>query len=83
MITIPTIIIKLYLAGWFITTFEPITKALDDFFSPRQDKLSEWIWDALGCQKCITFWLVLIFTFNPLWAIGASMIAELHKKISK
>jgi hypothetical protein len=38
------------------------------------------VWIAIDCHKCLSFWLILIFTGNPIVAIGFSVLASLMQK---
>ena len=68
----------LYAIAWFFTNFEPLQNKIDQLFSKSTNKYLELIWDVLGCQKCLTLWLILFITLNPLYALYGSMIAQLH-----
>ena len=80
--------IKLYMLAWFFTSFEPLQKLIDKlaawFFTRfKPNDLTDGIYIALGCQKCMTFWSILLATGNIWWAIVGAIIAELHKKYTK
>jgi len=77
------IYIYLYTIAWFITNFEPLQTKLDLIFAKTSNKYLELIWDVLGCQKCLSLWLILFITFNPLGAMIGAMIAQLHMKLIK
>jgi len=38
------------------------------------------LWTAIDCHKCLSFWFILIFTHNPIIAIGFSILASLLSK---
>ena len=38
------------------------------------------VWIAIDCHKCLAFWLILIFTGNPIVAISFSILAHLLSK---
>jgi hypothetical protein len=37
----------------------------------------------MGCQKCLTFWIILIATWNPLLALGGAYTAHIGMQIEK
>jgi len=76
-----TTLIYFYVLSWWFVNFEPIQNTLDTFFKDKDDTISDSIYTALGCQKCFTFWIVLCFTWNPLYAMSLSMIASIHSDI--
>jgi hypothetical protein len=42
------------------------------------------IWLAIDCHKCLSFWLILIYTGNPLVAISFALLSSvLAKKTSR
>ena len=41
------------------------------------------LWIAIDCHKCLSLWLILIFTQNPIVAIGFSILASLMPSKSK
>ena len=68
--------IKCFLVAWFISDFQPLQDRLDRFFLKRSKKeLMMYLSDALGCHKCLSFWITLGVTWNPFFAIGAAMVA--------
>lgn len=77
------VLIQIYLSCWFFTNFSPIQKAINYIFILKEEL--NWIEDSiftiLGCQQCLTFWVVLIVTFNPFYAFGLSALAQIHKKL--
>ncbi len=69
------IIAKGFLISWFFVQFSPIQNLLS--FLPQK---IGFIKTALSCLKCMTFWLTLIISTNPLTAITASFIAFILDK---
>ena len=77
-------IINLYTICWMIIYFNPIQKLINNIFLKLpQNLLTESLWTILGCQKCLTFWVVLLFTLNPIVAIICSMVAQIQTRIIK
>jgi hypothetical protein len=82
--------IKIYLIVWFITNFELLTDQIDNLFSYLQTKKTNKyitiilnnLYTVLSCQKCLSFWSVLIITLNPYYALSAAIIAQIHTKIN-
>lgn len=77
--------IKLFLLTWFFTNYRPIQANLDRFFVHISEKYGDnlivhSIAEALGCHKCLSFIVVLVFTFNIYFAIAASLISTLIKR---
>jgi len=35
----------------------------------------------LGCPKCLSFWIILFMTWNPILALGGAFIASLSMSI--
>ena len=62
--------------AWFIVNFEPLQATFDYFFKYKPtNELAIHIHSALGCIKCVAFWLTLICTFDFILACQASLIA--------
>ena len=58
-----------FLTAWFFTHFAP----LQDYLTLI--KMPAWLFEALTCWKCLTFWLILICTLNIQLALIYSLIA--------
>lgn len=83
-----TIISAALLANFFTWYFRPlddvrmfIVNKWVNFFVKR-----EWFWGVsaiqiITCPKCLAFWGILVYTFNFMDAIIASMLALVIKKI--
>jgi hypothetical protein len=72
--------IKLFAIAWFVTNFE----LLQDFLEALYGKhfIFDQFLNVATCFKCLTFWLVLIGTFNPFYAIFAAMTAVLYDRFT-
>ena len=75
--------IKIILISWFISEFEPIQIVLDRFFAfihlkaPMKLRgLVDYIYTALGCMKCLSFWIGLL-TGGFLFALACSFISQI------
>jgi len=74
------IIIKGFLAGWFITAFTPFQDWLNNF---KTNKLIL----ALGCHKCMSLWstitlgFIITYSFLPWEALIASLGAMIFDKV--
>lgn len=78
------------LANFFTWYFRPledvrmyIVNKWVNFFIKR-----EWFWAVPGiqiitCPKCLAFWGILVYTFNFMDAVIASMLALVIKKVLK
>lgn len=84
--------VSLFLIGWIITHSETFQEWIDEIFSWLFAKTFKWpliVWTLdqlyiiLGCQKCLTFWIILIATWNPLLALGAAYFAHIGMQIEK
>jgi hypothetical protein len=73
--------IKVFLSAWFITNFEPITEHTRELYAKYFNTPYEIGFQILTCFKCLSFWLVLAFTFDPFYAVGASFLASLYDEI--
>ena len=77
-------IIILYLICWLITNFDPLQRLINNIFLKLpQNILTESLWTILGCQKCLSLWLILIITLDPIAAITCSMLSQLQTKLVK
>jgi hypothetical protein len=72
--------IKVFLIAWFITHFEPIRDRLERLYLIKR---LEKVIDIVTCFKCLSFWSVLIVTWNVYYAIFASLTAYLYDSIAK
>ena len=73
--------IKLFLCSWFITHFEPIKEHLDNLY---QKYWGTWIgvgFDILTCFKCLSFWLIFLFTLDPFYAMAGSFLANIYTDV--
>jgi ABC-type Fe3+-siderophore transport system permease subunit len=84
--------VSLFLIGWILTHSEWFQNALDEAFDWTTAKFIKYgvnlwllnqLYIVLGCQKCLTFWIVLCFTWNPLIALGCAYAAHLGMMIEK
>ena len=72
--------LKVFLITWFITHFEPLQERIERLYLiKRLEKLI----DILTCFKCLSFWSVLIVTWNVYYAIFASLTAYLYDSIAE
>ena len=63
------------LAWWFVN-FEPLQATIDYLFKYRpSNTLAIHIHSALGCIKCVAFWLTLICTFDFILACQAALLS--------
>jgi len=72
--------LKVFLIAWFITHFEAIRDRLERLYSIKR---LEMLVDIVTCFKCLSFWSVLIITWNVYYAIFASLIAYLYDSITE
>jgi hypothetical protein len=72
--------LKVFLIAWFITHFEPIRDRLERLYLIKR---LEKVLDIVTCFKCLSFWSVLIVTWNVYYAIFASLIAYLYDSIAE
>lgn len=80
----------LFLVVWLLTHIDLYNNLTDWVFDRLipycwKSPLATWILNQahilVGCPKCISFWVVLIFTWNPFLAIGTAYIANLSQLI--
>lgn len=69
-----------FLIAWFIAHFEPGQQVIDWVYKYIPEKLQS-TRQYLGCFKCLSFWITLCYTFNPLIAIAFSMLAYTYTRI--
>lgn len=74
--------IKIIALSWFIAYFEPLQALIDNFAtyfyvnsSKRIRNVVNAIHTALGCMKCLSFWITLGVTFDFFLAALTSLIA--------
>jgi hypothetical protein len=72
--------LKVFLIAWFIRHFEPIRDRLERLYLIKR---LEKVIDIVTCFKCLSFWSVLIVTWNIYYAIFASLIAYLYDSITE
>ena len=72
--------LKVFLITWFVTHFEPIRDRLERLYLIKR---LEKVIDIVTCFKCLSFWSVLIVTWNIYYAIFASLTAYLYDSIAK
>lgn len=68
------------LMAWFITHFTPIQTVIDWMYVYVPDYL-KFTRSPLMCFKCMTFWMTLILTLNPLLSMAFAMFAFTYDKI--
>lgn len=79
--------LKIYLLGWFIANFEPLQDVIDYLwgFIPlkfSKYKVVDYIYVLLGCHKCLTLWIGLLF-LEPFTALLLSFIAFIQEELLK
>ena len=75
-------LLTIYSFCWLFTEFEPLQKLINNIFLKfKPNTITESFWIVLGCFKCLSLWLTLIITLNPLNAILLSMLAQIHKQL--
>lgn len=74
--------LQIYLLIWLWSQFEPIQEGLDKLFNylPK-NILTNNVYIALGCMKCLNLWITLIITQSLFIALIMSLIAQIHTKI--
>lgn len=80
--------IKIYIIAWFIVNFDPLKDLIDYIWKLipigiSSNRLVDYIYIGLGCQKCFTLYLSLIVTGDIYTSILLSFIAFLQEKIIK
>lgn len=78
-----------FTTAWFITQFEPLQNVFHKLFGVLMlstDKkylrtIIDSVYIASGCFKCMSLWITLFVTFNPLYAIILSMLAQMYTKL--
>ena len=73
--------IRLFLLAWFFTHFEPIKDQITDLYSKYFGTWLQQGFEILSCFRCLSFWIVLIGTFDPFYAVGASFIATIYQDV--
>ena len=70
------ILLALIPLAWWFVNFEPIQATIDYFFKYNTKyPIAIHIHSALGCIKCVAFWLTLLFTFDFILACQAALLA--------
>jgi hypothetical protein len=71
---------KVFLVAWLITHFEPLQERIERLYLIKR---LEMLVDILTCFKCLSFWSVLIVTWDVYFAIFASLTAYLYDSITE
>jgi hypothetical protein len=71
MIQFIELFLRIYAISWFITTFEPIKFVLDILPNKLVYNLSKM---PFYCQKCASFWITLLFTYDFILSCEVSML---------
>ena len=70
-----TLLALIPLAWWFVN-FEPLQATFDRLFKYNTKyPIAIHIHSALGCIKCVAFWLTIFCTFDFILACQASLLA--------
>ncbi len=69
--------LKILLVAWFFTNFDPIQNIVHKIEDRVHDKRIVNLIYPFQCFKCLTFWSVLILTFNIWTALALSLLASL------
>ena len=80
--------LQIYLIVWFLTNFEPLTELIDNLWNKLPSNVTKWrlvdyLYIGIGCSRCLCLYVTFILTGNIFMAIFLSMIADIHKKITK
>ena len=73
--------IKIILLIWLLFNFRYEDISYLKFAYNLYNYLPQILVDPFTCPKCLTFWLVLVFTFNIYYAIISAIIQILLYKI--
>jgi len=77
---------------WVYLQITPLQMWLDTFYDSLCDSQKfpglvmqaiSLVWISIDCHKCLSFWLGLVFTGNPIVAISFAILATLLAKITK
>ena len=60
---------------WFDNKYDQILESGIITGIPMQ--ILTWIYTIIGCHKCLSFWLILAYTSNPLVAIVFAILSSL------
>lgn len=75
-------VIKVLLMSWFITSFSPLHNIIDFLKSLIKNPLLYIIVDTLHemvkCFKCCSFWVGLLWFYNPWLGLISSWVAYLY-----
>lgn len=66
--------------AWFAAHFTPIQSLIDKLFNYLPKSLKSYR-EYLSCFKCLSFWITLGMTFNPILAMAFSMGAYTYTRI--
>ena len=68
--------------AWLVVNFSPIQNFIDKIIKPPFKNLGfNYIAESFSCLKCLSFWVVLAFSWSMYTAILAAIIAYLFDKI--
>lgn len=74
--------INIIALSWFIAYFEPLQRLIDNLANIAYVRASKNVRDvinalhtALGCMKCLSFWITLTVTFDFFQAALTALIA--------
>jgi len=70
-----------FLIAWFLLETEFYHRIID-YITPKVPKQLNVFFDVFSCFKCLSFWLTLAITFNPLYAIIAAFTATTYEAIT-
>lgn len=74
------LLIKIFLMTWFITNNDYIQENLTKLVDKYNNVFTVMLFEIVSCHKCLSFWVVLGFTFNIYIALAVSFIAYLTEK---
>lgn len=81
------ILIYCFFIAWFITNFEPLQSLIQNVTDNILQKnihnkylftIVDNIYIVLSCFKCLSLWLTLFVTFNPLFAFIIAFLADTY-----
>lgn len=83
-----TLSFTIFLFTWLWTQLAFVHEWIDDLYltyvlpaeeTPYKYILSQ-IWAHIDCHKCITFWSIMIITWNPILALTFAWLAHVTQK---
>ena len=76
-------ILKIIILSLFISRFQPLQDLFDKFFGwlNSESTLIDYLYIGVGCPKCLSFWITLGATFNPITAMATSLVVMVLNKI--